>query len=447
MAGRLLHYSDVENAHDRPARIARLAGCIDALDGADVLVVGTGDNTAPGVLSLVTEGRQALHFFDAVDPDFDTFGNHDFDYGPDALREIVRESPQTWVSANARLNGHRFGEGAGVTETALREVDGTTVGVTGVTAPKTPSMCPGAASLDFEPPVDAVSDACESLRTEGADVLVALTHLTDVDQLARETAVDVVLGGHTHAEECYFEHGTLVARPSPNARSLIEIDLGDVTATRHDVTAAAPKPRLRDRYQRVVSAHELDEVVDTVAEPISRSRQTTHAGECRIGNFVADAFRWHTDADVALQNSGGIREGDPLVGDVTVAEVVSIVPFDEAIVTVSVSESELRSVCAEADGERVPELGDWWHAHVSGLTLTIDADGDVEVTVDGESGSATEPYTLAIPAYLKYTDHEFPALSGASIVEQFDSQYEVVLAYARERGIDASVEGRIVRDY
>jgi 2',3'-cyclic-nucleotide 2'-phosphodiesterase (5'-nucleotidase family) len=40
-------------------------------------VVGTGDNTAPGVLSLATEGRAALPFFEAVEPDADTFGNHD----------------------------------------------------------------------------------------------------------------------------------------------------------------------------------------------------------------------------------------------------------------------------------------------------------------------------------------------------------------------------------
>jgi len=93
MALRILHYSDVENAYDDPERVGRLAGTIDAHRDDRTVVVGTGDDTAPGVLALRTEGRQALDFFRAVAPDVETFGNHDFDFGTDSLREIVAESP------------------------------------------------------------------------------------------------------------------------------------------------------------------------------------------------------------------------------------------------------------------------------------------------------------------------------------------------------------------
>jgi len=71
----------------------------------------------------------------------------------------------------------------------------------------------------------------------------------------------------------------------------------------------------------------LDEVVGHVADPIRRTESTAFRGESRIGNFVADAYRWAADADVGLQNSGGIRGGPPLVGDVSVADLVSVVPF------------------------------------------------------------------------------------------------------------------------
>jgi 2',3'-cyclic-nucleotide 2'-phosphodiesterase (5'-nucleotidase family) len=77
MGPRLLHYSDLEGVFDSPERVARLAGLIAELRDEETLVVGTGDNTAPGVLSLATEGRAALPFFEAVEPDADTFGNHD----------------------------------------------------------------------------------------------------------------------------------------------------------------------------------------------------------------------------------------------------------------------------------------------------------------------------------------------------------------------------------
>ncbi len=63
MTLRILHYSDIENAYDDPDRIGRLAGCINANRDQRTLVVGTGDNTAPGVLSLVTEGEAGAVLF------------------------------------------------------------------------------------------------------------------------------------------------------------------------------------------------------------------------------------------------------------------------------------------------------------------------------------------------------------------------------------------------
>ncbi len=77
MAARTGRYSDVENAYDDPERIGRLAGLIDELRDPGTLVAGTGDNTSPGVLALVTEGEQSLPFFGAIGTDVETFGNHD----------------------------------------------------------------------------------------------------------------------------------------------------------------------------------------------------------------------------------------------------------------------------------------------------------------------------------------------------------------------------------
>jgi len=81
MAVRILHYSDLENVYDTPEQAGRLASLLR--DRGDAIAAGSGDNTSPGVLSLVTEGRQALDLYEAVDPDVATFGNHDFDYGAD----------------------------------------------------------------------------------------------------------------------------------------------------------------------------------------------------------------------------------------------------------------------------------------------------------------------------------------------------------------------------
>ncbi|WP_335998520.1 bifunctional metallophosphatase/5'-nucleotidase [Halorientalis halophila] len=446
MPARLLHYSDLENAYDDPDRIGRLAGLVDSLSGPDTAVVGTGDNTAPGVLSMVAEGHQALDFFDAVSPDADTFGNHDFDYGLDATTDIVRESPQTWVSANVRDGDGRFAADAGVVPRTIIEADGARVGLTGVTDPKTGSMCPGAADLTFTDPVAAVRREADRLRDEGVDAVVVLSHLgSGDDELARETDVDAILGGHVHEHRVDRIDGTVLTRPGANGHRVLEVDLETGTVERHEVADAPLDESVADGMARRRREAGLDEVVGRVEDPISRDRELKHAGECRIGNFVADAYRWAADADVGLQNSGGIREGPPLEGAITVADLISVVPFDEPVTVAAVTGDELRQLCREADGEHVQGLADRWHAHVSGLTVVRNGSGVERVRVDGEAVDPESTYSVATTDYLFHTDHEFPVLDDRHRGERLSTQYQVLAAYARARGIDPAVEGRIRR--
>ncbi|WP_136715336.1 bifunctional metallophosphatase/5'-nucleotidase [Halorientalis salina] len=446
MSVRLLHYSDLENGYDDPNRVGRLAGLIAARRTPETVVVGTGDNTAPGVLSMVSEGRQALDFFSAVEPVADTFGNHDFDYGPDAIRDIVAESPQTWVSANVELDGDTFGADVGVVPSTVVDADGTSLGLVGVTEPETASMCPGASDLTFTDPVAAVSDEADALRRRGVDAVVVLSHLgSGDDELARRTDVDAVLGGHVHSKRIDRVDGTILTRPGANGHTLLEIDLGSGTVDAH---AVADGPKDEAVEASLVARRDdagLEEVVGHVATPLVRDREQKGRGECRIGNFIADAYRWAADADAGLQNSGGIREGAALSGAVTVADLVSVVPFDEPVTVTELTGAELRTLCEQADGWRFSALPDRWHAHVSGLAIRQDGDGRITATVDGQPIEDEETYTLATSEYLLYTDHEFPVLDEHHRVDRLDTQYEVIAEYARERGIDPEIEGRIRR--
>ncbi|PSP76342.1 bifunctional metallophosphatase/5'-nucleotidase [Halobacteriales archaeon QS_1_68_20] len=447
MSPRLLHYSDVENAYDDPERIGRLAGRIRELDGEDVLLAGTGDNTSPGVLALVTEGEQALDFFAAVEPDVSTFGNHDFDYGPERATELVAASPQIWVTANVRWNGERFGATAGTEPWTTLAVDGATVGVTGVTTDRTASINPMAGDLTFTDPVEAASEAVAELRDQGVDYVVVLSHLgTGDEELARAVDADVVLGGHVPTALIETVDGTLLTRPGDGGRGVIEVDPGAGSATRHPV-ADAPSDASVGRALRERAAEAgLDETVATVDEPIARDESALFEGESRVGNLVADAYRWATGADVALQNSGGIRSGDPLVGEVTVADLLSLVPFEEPVSVAELTGAELRTVLAEgANGALGFAEPDWWHAHVGGVEFVYDRGaGEVrDLRVGGEPVDPDATYTLATSDYLFYTDDEFPTLDEHHRERRHGVQYDVLVEYARETGLATSLEGRV----
>ncbi|EJN59113.1 bifunctional metallophosphatase/5'-nucleotidase [Halogranum rubrum] len=449
---RFLHYSDIENVYDDPERAGRLAGTLVALDGEDALVVGTGDNTSPGVVSMVSKGHQAVDFFDAVDADLSTFGNHDFDYGPDETRSLLTETSHTWVSANVYdEDGDPFGAAEGVVPWTVEEVDGVRVGFVGLTDPATDSLNPSAAELTFTDPYDAAASAVSKLEAEGVDHIVVLSHLGGGDdELARRVDVDVILGGHVHSERIEHVDGTLLTRPGVNGETVLEVvvDEAGARAERHDPSNGPETPHLADALRSRLAAAGLDEVVATVETPIERTADVVHGGECRIGNFVADAYRWATDADVALQNSGGIRSGPPLSGDVTVADLVSVVPFEEPVAVAEVTGAELLDAFRQMSSA-VVDFGEdgWWHGHVSGARIVWDDDAAelVEATVGGEPVDPEALYTVALAEYLLHSDHEFPAIQQRHRAGESGIQHDVLAAYAREHGINPAVEGRIER--
>lgn len=450
MAVRLLHYSDIENAYDDPQRIGRLAGILRERHGEDSLLCGTGDNTSPGVLALVTRGAQALDLFAAIDPDVSTFGNHDFDYGPPRTLELINRSPQEWVCANARRDGRPFGGDVGVQTHLVCDVGGERVGVLGLTDPRTPSINPHAAEMTFTDPVEAAKTAVADLRMEGVDHIVALSHLGRGDQtLAAEVDVDVILGGHIHSERIEYVSDTLLTRPGANGEVVLEVTLPDRTVQRHSVrNGPCYEPVAQSLRERMADAG-LDRVVAQVDDPIERTEQTAFRGESRIGNFVADAYRWATDADVGLQNSGGIRAGPPLDGAVSVADLMSVIPFEEPVVVAAVSGAELCQVFEQANGANLGfGESEWWHAHISGAQLVYDIERDelLEATVGGQSVESDRTYHLATSDYLLQTPDEFPTLEESHLVGTYNTQYEVLVDYAQEVGIDPDLEGRIVRN-
>ncbi|MFB6105881.1 MAG: bifunctional UDP-sugar hydrolase/5'-nucleotidase, partial [Halobacteriaceae archaeon] len=393
-----------------------------------------------------------LTLFDAVSPDVETFGNHDFDYGPERTRELVARSPQTWVAANVvDGNGEPFGADVGVRPWTVVERGDVRVGLFGVLDHRTPALDEAADSLTVTDPYEAAAAAVRDLRAHDVDYLLALSHLGRGDErLAVETGVDAVLGGHVHSERVErMGDGTVLARPGVNGRVLLEVtlDADRIDVTRHEVAAADPDPAVADRLRARRDGAGLDEVVATVADPITRTERTVFRGESRVGNFVADAYRWAADADVGMQNSGGIREGPPLAGEVTVGDLVSVVPFDEPVAVAELSGRDLRETLASAHGATLSfGEADWWHAHVSGATVVRAADGSLDaVRVGGDPVSPDRIYRLATTDFLFTADAEFPALTPAHRVARLDTQYEVLAAYAREEGVDARLEGRIVR--
>ncbi|KOX94124.1 2', 3'-cyclic nucleotide 2'-phosphodiesterase [Haloarcula rubripromontorii] len=451
MSVRLVHYSDIENACDDPVRMGQLAGTIQSIHGEDTVVAGTGDNTAPGVLAHYCEGRQALPFFRAVSTDVETVGNHDFDFGTAPILDVISESPQEWIVANVTDGDSESGCSPGIAEldgTTVLHRDGQLVGFVGVIDPATPRIAPtGASELTVTSPVESVRTALSEL-SQTVDQFVVLAHLrSDFETaVAAVDGVDVVLGGHVHRERHEIVDGTLVVRPGANGQVVWEVELFDGNrppmATRHSTAEGPIDESMADTTREQLADVDLLETVATVDDPIYRDIDRRTRGESRVGNLVADAYRWAADADVAFVHNGGLREGRPLSGEVTAGEMASVNPFRGKVEALHVSGDQLRTLLDAAFRPHRDD-GRLWHGDISGMTVEYDTEAGrlVSVAVNDQPIEAGREYRIATSSYVVYSD-DWP-IPRETTVDSFGPPFKTVADYARQEGLTVQVDGRL----
>ncbi|RLM44120.1 2',3'-cyclic-nucleotide 2'-phosphodiesterase [Haloarcula sp. Atlit-47R] len=451
MSVRLLQYSDIETGCDDPVRMGQLAGTIQSVRGEDTVVAGTGDNTAPGVLAHYFEGRQALPFFRAVSTDVETVGNHDFDFGTAPILDVISESPQEWIVANVAAGDSEAGCGSGIAGlegmTVLHR-DSQQIGFVGVIDPATPRIAPtGASELTVTSPVESVRTAVGELG-HTVDQFVVLAHLRrDYETaVAAVDGVDAVLGGHVHRERHEIVDGTLVIRPGANGQVVWEVELFDgnrpPVATRHSTAEGPIDKSMADTTREQLADVGLLETVATVDDPIYRDIDRRTRGESRIGNLVADAYRWAADTDVAFVHNGGLREGRPLSGEVTAGEVASLNPFGGKVEVLRLSGDQLRTLLKAAFRPHRDD-GRLWHGDISGMTVEYDTETGrlVSVAVNDQPIDAGREYRIATNSYVVYSDN-WP-IPRETAVDSVGPPFKTVADYAREEGLAVQVDGRL----
>lgn len=189
-------------------------------------------------------------------------------------------------------------------------------------------------------------------------------------------------------------------------------------------------------------------MVGVVEEPIPCDLVACKRAESRIGNLVTDPYRWRTEADVAINSGGGFRRRDPLDGEVTAFDLVGITPFDSDLVVVELDGERLRKTLADLAFVQAPDdLPAWHFGHVSGASVVWD-DAAVELRSASVGDERVDPgasYELATTEFFVGHDGLFPAFGPEDVVDRFEPQYEAVVEYGREEGLDPRIEGRVER--
>jgi 5'-nucleotidase len=322
-------------------------------------------------------------------------GNHEFDEGKDELLRMQNggchprdrcRGPQPFLGAKFHyLAASTFERATGKTlfpPYEIKEFDGVPVAFIGLTLKGTPEIISpaAAAGLEFRDEADTVNALIPELKARGVEAIAVLIHeggepvgdynecpgisgpIVDIVKKF-DSAVDVVISGHTHRAYVCEIDGKLVTSADKYGTLVTAIDLKLDRATRDIVSATADNTIVRiGAYPKDPEQTALLDAYDKVAAPIANrragtvtatlSRAPNDAGESALGDIIADAQLAATrEADkggavMAFTNPGGIRTDITTKEDgaVSFADVFASQPFRNQLVTLTLTGAAIKEM-------------------------------------------------------------------------------------------------------
>ena len=345
-----------------------------------VLVLDDGDfsmGTAFAAASREIGGE--LQLMGRMGYDATTFGNHEFDLGPDGLGKAITVASKAGripavLSSNSDFSGsdptlaelQQLVKAGVIRRHLVIERGGLRFGLFGLLGKEAQIYTSGGAAK-FLDPVESARAVVKTLReTEKVDVVIALSHGgvqkgkdgrfslgEDVELPVAVPGIDIVVGGHSHTElnEPIIANGrTPVVQTGKEGRNVgelvISLDGGRLAVESYrlfpiDDSVAGDRAMSDeiDKLKKGVTAAVFASRGYSVDQPLAVTPQdlsndfTDIAASTVLANLVTDAFRKATQADIGFNVNGMVRA--PLLrgktGVLTVYDVFAVAPLGAGV--------------------------------------------------------------------------------------------------------------------
>ena len=432
--------------------------------GKDVLLVDAGDHVQGTAYGSMDEGASIIKLMNAAGYDVATPGNHEFDYGMDRAKAIMKEADFPYLSCNwVDLR------------TTLRVLPsvkvfvrgGRRIAFVGVTTPETFTKSTPAYFMDKaqrkyiydiqggedgKKLYDAVQKAIDKAKLL-ADVVIGLGHLgvdpssspwTSEEVIAHTSGFDAFIDGHSHT----VMENKQVQDASGKAVTLTQTgsyfaNVGEMTIAADGTitTKLIPTHEGMDAGIAAMQTSWVNTVDDMLGEKIAvgdsdfyvsdpaTGKRRIRSAETNLGDFVADGIYTYFNeveklhCDVAIMNGGGIRADVP-AGDWTFKTCKQVSPFGNVACLMSVTGKQIQDAlefAARFAGAEGKENGGF--LQVAGATYEIHTDIPNTVQTDDKNvwiGSATgtprvqnvKIYDRANGTYVPLDENKTYALAG-----------------------------------
>ncbi len=438
------------------------------------ILVDGGDQFQGTLFYTYYKGALAAEMMNQMGYDAMTVGNHEFDDGPEVLRGFMDAVNFPILMSNADVSGEEMLAGKLAKSTVI-ERGGEKLGLIGLTPHDTDELASPGPNVVFTDPVSAVQGEVDKLAEMGVNKIIVLSHSgygVDLRVAAETTGIDVIVGGHTNTllsnsnERAEGPYPTMVGSTAIVSAYAYGKFLGELNVTFNDageVTEAVGEPIIMDA---AVAQHEstvariaeaavpLEEVRNRVvaetAEAIDGERGSCRAAECAMGNLIADAMLARVKdqgIQIAIQNGGGIRASID-AGEVTMGEVLTVLPFQNTLSTFHVTGAVV--VEALENGVSQYEDGAGRFPQVAGMTFTFDVAQEPgsrisDVMVGGAPIDPAASYGVVSNNYVRNGGDGYKMFRDATHVYDFGPDLaDVTAEYMAAMGpVKPMLDGRI----
>ncbi|MBL4581955.1 MAG: bifunctional metallophosphatase/5'-nucleotidase [Gammaproteobacteria bacterium] len=328
------------------------------LENGPFLLLSGGDHWTGPAISTWFEGEGMVEVMNAMGYDATAIGNHEFDFGLDNLEQRVRQANFPYLAANIQWRASEtLPIELGILAYTTTVVNDLTIGIIGLSTINTPSTTnpiniADLVFLDYEP---VLRETVKQLEALGPDLIFVVSHvcMAALRPLAVAVAdLNISLMGGGHCNELVAEKvGETILLESNGhfrsyARAHFEYDLGRDSLINSSFSVEHNEAGSRDEsVAQIVEKWRAATEVELSAVLGFSSREYP-ANDDRLQRAVIESWlQIDSTAELAINNRLALRAPLPR-GEVTLADVVGLLPFENTIVAVELSGAEVLQVIA-----------------------------------------------------------------------------------------------------
>lgn len=448
---KILHYNDLHGNTDKVHGVMEASKNFNNnTPEYDTFIFSAGDNVSGGDVQkneLVVDLMQ-----NEMGVDASAVGNHEIDATADGLSEFAKGHKIDFIATNVKYDDDS--PMSKITKkSVIKEENGTKYGLIGAMPLDFESCTKKSVQedievMDFEDTIEALQKEIDSLKKQGINRIILLSHVgyeTDKKLASALDGVDIIIGGHSHSVIRSAKQGenvvqsksgepVVITQAGENGKYYgvldVEFDInGVLSKISSQLTEVSSKksPTVEYIKQQKLGASPVVGTIKEIEPMPANRRIKPHAWS----NLIVDSMRAEMNADCAFLNAANIRKV-PTEGKLTERDIAESAPMKNRLIKTRVTQKQVVEAIKQASKETLSgETGEPGLLFTSGFTYKVDEKGNLlelnfidkkgkKHPIDINNPSEKITYTAIYDDFTMKEGGEYPALAPKFPVKYFE---------------------------